>query len=166
MEFLANVFASMSPWTWLTIALVLIIADVNALNSDYLACFGFGCAVVGMLSLADADGTAQVIALPVASIVASLRYPRLVRSWSKQAGPAVNSTNLVGMEGTVSDVDGATPSTGRALLRRNGEWRICSHDGSALQLNTHVRVLGHQGLLLVVRPVVSQQLDEGPHEDV
>lgn len=165
MDFLADLFSSMSAWTWLTLALVLIIADVIALNSDYLACFGFGCAIVGLFSFAGSDGTTQVIALPVATVVASLRYPRAVRSWSKQAGPEVNSTNLVGMEGAVIDVDDANPSTGRALVRRNGEWRIRSHDGSALHARMQVRVLGHQGLVLVVRPVVSQHLDHRQHED-
>ncbi len=165
MDFIAEIFTGMSPWTWLTLALVLIIADVIALNSDYLACLGLGFAVVGLLSFAGTDGTTQAIALPVATVIASLRYPKVARTWSRDSGKRINSTDLIGLEGTLLDVDAHNPSTGRALLRRNGEWRVRSHDGSALTTNAQVRVLGHQGLVLVVQPVVSQRLDENNHED-
>ena len=151
MIFLAELVAMVPPWLWLTLGLGLLVLDIISINSDFLGCIGLGFLGMGLCGLVGLSGQTQLIALPSVTVICAVRYRHWLRKLSKHVPHRRDVAPILGAAGVVLDVNPASVHEGRAVIRRQGEWRVRSVDGSELTPRASVTVVGRGGLVLLVQ---------------
>lgn len=136
---------------WILVAVSLFILEVFT-PTFFFACIGIGCAAAGMAALLCADSSGLQWTLFAAAAVVSFAFLRPIVQkyiYRRQEAVKTNVDVLVGKIGRVTETINSAAGTGRALVGGD-DWRARTEDGTILPENTHVVVVGMDGITIVV----------------
>lgn len=144
-------FATISWWVlWLIVAGVLAIVEILTFMVAGL-CLAIGALGAMVAALCGASASVQVAVLAAVAVVAFVAVnPIKRRMKARRHGvpePASNMDALVGREVYVSDSD-----AGRARVDGDN-WQVRATDGMPLMPGQRVRIVGHDSIILLVKPV-------------
>lgn len=137
-------------WPIVAIGLVLIIVDVLLTNDSYLAWIGVSVFGVALLNAYGMPGMVQLIGFPIILFVTLVHVRAFFISTSEPRDLSVTPERLRGCMGTVIDIKEDDPALGRIAVVDHGEWRCRTQTGERLSTQGRVRVIGNEGLTLLV----------------
>lgn len=135
------------PWTWLTVGLMLALADIFA-GSYFLAFLGASIASNYVWDSLGAPGELQLV-LVAAAAVATALFARRIVGHRKPSVHDEHFGQLEGLRGRVLWIDPEEPSRGRGAIDGRGEWLIYT-DGSHLLVGEIFVVVSSTGQRLRV----------------
>lgn len=145
-----QVLESTPAWTIVTVGIILVIIDVLITSDSYLAWIGFAVIGVAGLNALDAPGSVQLGAFPVLTVISLAVVRRFFIKTSILQDQSANVENIIGASGTVLDVFKTASGSGNARINGHGEWRIRTSEGKEIKPLDKVRVVGRDGLTLIV----------------
>ncbi|GIU83869.1 MAG: membrane protein [Acidimicrobiales bacterium] len=145
-------------WLWLVAAAAFLAGEMFTPGSFYLLPFAGGAAVAALLAFVGASTALQWAGFVVVSIAAFFSLRPLARKLDAELpAEGVGAKRLIGELGkVVQPIPPGPDGVGRVRVESE-EWRATSSDGSAIDVDTPVRVLDVRGTRLVVHPIT--QLD-------
>jgi len=140
-------------WIFIAIGLALIAVDVYLTNDNHVMWVGVAVIATAIASMARLPGEYQVLVF-IATLIGCMVYVRrLVARIPRVEDQASSVLDLQDAIGTVLHVSDTSPPEARALIRDHGEWRvICEVKDHRFAQGERVRVVGREGLVLVVVP--------------
>lgn len=152
----------MSLWIiWLIAGSILLIIE---LLSGIVAtlCMAVGCIAASLLALAGFGVEIQLAGMSAGVILAFIFLAPLINKMRQKRNPHREEYNsnmnaLIGRDAIVTkqfDSDNSEP--GRARIDGDN-WQVRSHDGSPLAHGERVRVIGYDSIILIVKPLQSNQ---------
>jgi membrane protein implicated in regulation of membrane protease activity len=138
-------------WHWLLLGLLLMLAELATPGGFYIIFFGLGAVLAGVLALAGVSDTSVQMLIFIAASAASLvLFRSRVLGWFQHdpQAPAVDA--MVGE--TATAVEGLVPGAIGKVELRGSFWSARNASGGELVPGARCRVLGVEGLLLVVGP--------------
>jgi membrane protein implicated in regulation of membrane protease activity len=146
-----GLIASLGPWSWLVLALVLAGIEVVAPGTFFIW-FGAAALVVGLLALAVAmSWQVELVLFVVLSAVAVLVGRRFYGRASKE-GDGFANDRLGRQVGRFAVVDRAIEGGSGHIRLDDTVWRA---DGPDLPVGARVRITGHRDGRFLVEPVSS-----------
>lgn len=146
-----GLIASLGPWSWLVLALVLAGIEVVAPGTFFIW-FGAAALVVGLLALAVAmSWQVELVLFVVLSAVAVLIGRRFYGRASKE-GDGFANDRLGRQVGRFAVVDRAIEGGSGHIRLDDTVWRA---DGPDLPVGARVRITGHRDGRFLVEPVSS-----------
>jgi membrane protein implicated in regulation of membrane protease activity len=140
-------------WILLAAGLVLVGIDVYLTNDNHVMWVGFAVIATAIASAAHLPGEYQIIVFAGSLVACMLYVRRLVAKIPRVETQASSVIDLEGAVGTVLNPSSEAAPEARALIRDHGEWRIiCEPKDHVLTPGERVRVVGREGLVLVVSP--------------
>lgn len=141
-------------WLWLLAAGAFLAGEMFTPGSFYLLPFAGGAAVAAVLAFAGASTALQWVCFVVVSIAAFFALRPLARRLDRELpAEGVGAKRLIGELGkVVQPIPPGPDGVGRVRVEAE-EWRASSSDGSAIAVDTPVRVLDVRGTRLVVHPI-------------
>lgn len=151
MGLIEGLIASLGPWSWLVLALVLAGIEVVAPGTFFIW-FGAAALVVGLLALAVAmSWQVELVLFVVLSAVAVLIGRRFYGRASKE-GDGFANDRLGRQVGRFAVVDRAIEGGSGHIRLDDTVWRA---DGPDLPVGARVRITGHRDGRFLVEPVPS-----------
>ena len=151
MGLIEGLIASLGPWSWLVLALVLAGIEVVAPGTFFIW-FGAAALVVGLLALAVAmSWQVELVLFVVLSAVAVLIGRRFYGRASKE-GDGFANDRLGRQVGRFAVVDRAIEGGSGHIRLDDTVWRA---DGPDLPVGARVRITGHSDGRFLVEPVSS-----------
>lgn len=151
MGLIEGLIASLGPWSWLVLALVLAGIEVVAPGTFFIW-FGAAALVVGLLALAVAmSWQVELVLFVVLSAVAVLIGRRFYGRASKE-GDGFANDRLGRQVGRFAVVDRAIEGGSGHIRLDDTVWRA---DGPDLPVGARVRITGHRDGRFLVEPVSS-----------
>ncbi len=148
---LAAALADVSPWVFLTIGVAVVFADLFLTNTFFMAWIGMAIASLGVMSWCGLSGDVMVYSFPPLVLVwALIARPLMLKASQGRRTQRKNARSLVGSTGHVLSVHDEQPSQGRMRVPGQGEWSIRTEKGLPLEEGAEVRILGREGLTLIV----------------
>jgi membrane protein implicated in regulation of membrane protease activity len=140
-------------WIWMVAALAFLVGEMASPGSFFLLPFAIGAAIAAILAFADVDVAWQWLAFVglSAAFAAALR-PLARRLDTDTPSDGIGARRLVGEVGTIIESLDGQGDRGWVRIQRE-EWRAESVDGSAIPVDTSVRVVDVRGTRVVVWPV-------------
>lgn len=138
-------------WHWLVLGLLLMVGELATPGGFYILFFGIGAVATGLFALAGVtDTSVQVFLFIVCSVTGLLFFRRRLLQLVQRDPQAPPVDEVVGEIGTTAGV--LEPgSVGRVELRGTS-WSARNTSERALPAGTRCRVVGIDGLLLLVGP--------------
>lgn len=142
----------MTWWLWILLGLVLLGLELSTPGGFFIAFFGAGALVVGILTGAGIVGPVwlQWLLYSILSIVFLLLFRRPLLEWMKRREPKRPAVDAIEGETAILTEDLAAGGVGKAELRGT-TWTVRSHDNRALPSGQRCRVERVDGLMLWVR---------------
>lgn len=129
--------------------MLLIAFDAFASSTVYLGCMGASFLVIGLLDAAGLSGLMQVLALPVVFPLLAWQAPRYMKQFMSSHEVVSDLEEMLGKTGRVIDPSNQTGDT-RAHFAGDGDWQVRTRKAESLNPGDHVRVVGNEGLGLIV----------------
>lgn len=138
-------------WHWLLLGLLLMLAELATPGGFYIIFFGLGAVLTGVLALAGVgDSSVQLLLFIAASVASLLLFRSRVLRWLQREPQAPAVDAVVGEIATA--VEGLVPGAVGKVELRGSFWSARNASAAELIAGTRCRVLGVDGLLLVVGP--------------
>lgn len=135
---------------WLIASLVFLILEIFT-SGFVVFCFAFG-GVFGALGALCGLGIAWQIALFALSTAASFFFirPLVMHLFFRKEEQKTNVDALIGRKAVVVETIKGAITVGRVKV--DGDiWQAISEDGSTIEINTPVTIVGRDGIILTVR---------------
>lgn len=140
-------------WIWLAAAAVFAIGELTAPGTFFLLPFAIGAAVACVLAFLGVSVAIELVAFIVVSLVALVGFRSLARHLDRtEPTEGIGSKRLIGQPAKVIEAIDGAHDLGIVRIDRE-EWRAESGDGSALPVDTPVKVVEVRGTRVVVFPV-------------
>jgi membrane protein implicated in regulation of membrane protease activity len=139
-------------WVLLAVGLCLIGIDVYLTNDNHVMWVGVGVIAAAVAGAMRFGGEAQIVVFATTLVACILYARKLVARLPRREDQASSVVDLDHSVGTVLDVSESSPAEGRALIPDHGEWRVLSRRKEQLKPGERVRVVGREGLVLLVEP--------------
>jgi len=140
-------------WIWLAVAAVFAVGELSAPGTFFLLPFAIGAAVAAVLAFAGASLVVELAAFIGVSLVALAAFRNLAhRLDQEEPTDGIGSKRLIGQPAKVIEAIDGAHDLGIVRIDRE-EWRAESGDGSALPVDTPVKVVEVRGTRVVVFPV-------------
>jgi hypothetical protein len=142
----------MTWWLWILLGLVLLGLELSTPGGFFIAFFGAGALVVGILTGAGIVGQVwlQWLLYSILSIVFLLLFRRPLLEWMKRREPKRPAVDAIEGETAILTEDLAAGGVGKAELRGT-TWTVRSRENRALPSGQRCRVERVDGLMLWVR---------------
>ena len=137
---------------WVIISILCLILELSS-GDFFILCFAIGAAVSAILAGCGLTLTWQIIAFAVVSALSLLLVrPALIRKLHKPNRERLsNAEAMIGQEGRVSEtIEGS--GYGRVAIDGD-DWKALSADGSTIPVDTRVRVVKMDSIILTVEPI-------------
>ncbi len=151
--FVIQVVESVDPWQWLTIGMVVAIADV-AIGSTYLLFLGVALACSAVWSWLGLSGELQLALLAVTTVASTLGARRFV-GHSASSLHEQRVEDLAHARVKILWVDPDDGTRGRGAVEGHGEWLVMSDKGE-LSVSATYRVVEKRGQRCLVAPLSEQ----------
>ena len=140
-------------WIWLAVAAVFAIGELSTAGTFFLLPFAIGAAVAAVLAFAGVSVAIGLVVFIIVSLVSLAALRKLAHRLDRnEPTEGIGSKRLIGQPARVVEpIDGAN-DLGTVRVDRE-EWRAESGDGSAIPLNTQVKIVEVRGTRVVVFPV-------------
>jgi membrane protein implicated in regulation of membrane protease activity len=139
-------------WIWVVGALAFAVGEMVTPGSFIALPFAIGCALAGLLAVADVPVAIQLLAFLVGSVGTLLAFRPLSRRLDSQGvDDGIGARRLLGQEATVITEIPGNGNLGLVRVDRE-EWRAESTDGTPIPSGTPVRVADVRGTRVVVSP--------------
>ena len=142
----------MTWWLWIVLGLILLGLELSTPGGFFIAFFGAGALVVGLLTWSGLVGPVwlQCLLFSILSVVFLIFFRRPLLEWMKRREPPQPAVDaIVGETATLTE-DLAEGGVGKAELRGTS-WSVRSREGRALPRGQRCRVEQVEGLTLWVR---------------
>jgi hypothetical protein len=142
----------MTWWLWILLGLALMGLELSTPGGFFIAFFGAGALVVGILTGIGVIGPVwlQWLLYSTLSIVFLLLFRRPLLEWMKRREPKRPAVDAIEGETAILTEDLAAGGVGKAELRGT-TWTVRSREGRALPSGQRCRVERVDGLMLWVR---------------
>ncbi len=143
----------LAPWhIWIILAILLFILEM-VIPAFVLASLGAGCLVSSLAAVLHLGIESQIAAFCAGTLAAFFGVrPFFTRYCYKTSGVKTNVDALVGKSGTVIEDINEQTNSGRVLV--GGEdWKAIALDGSVIEKNSRVRIVGIEGVKVCVKRV-------------
>ena len=138
---------------WLMAFIILVVMEFLTMGLTTIW-FAIGALVAFFASLFGATLWIQIILFLVISLVVLVVYRPLAVKYINSRRIRTNVDDLVGKEGKVTEKIDNFNQTGRVIV--NGmDWSARTTIGGTIDVDTIVKVVGVQGVKLIVEPVIS-----------
>ena len=137
-------------WIILTIGLSLILIDLFITSDSFLMLIGLALMAVGCMNYFGVSGNIQIASFPILLIFNLVFIRKFFLGLSFNKKESVGAHNLIGKLGKVILVNKEDGSNGKVTIPGHGEWNFCSRDNESMHLNDRVKVVGRDGLTLIV----------------
>lgn len=140
-------------WIWLAVAAVFAIGELSAAGTFFLLPFAIGAAVAAVLAFAGVSVAIELVVFIIVSLISLAGFRKLAHRLDRnEPTEGIGSKRLIGQPARVIEaIDGAN-DLGTVRVDRE-EWRAESGDGSAIALDTQVKIVEVRGTRVVVFPV-------------
>jgi len=138
---------------WIIAAIALFIAEIFT-PGFVLACFGIACLISGLVSFFDLGFKIQIVTFSISTLIVffGIRPLVLKHFYSSQGKIKTNIDALVDKTGLVSEKIDPVATKGRVMV--GGEdWRGISVDGTVIEPDKRIVVIGVEGTKLLVKPI-------------
>jgi membrane protein implicated in regulation of membrane protease activity len=142
----------MTWWLWILLGLILLGLELATPGGFFIAFFGAGAIVVGLLTATGLVGPVwlQWLLFSILSIVFLIFFRRPLLEWMKRREPQQPAVDTIVGEAAILTEDLAAGGVGKAELRGTS-WSVRSREGRALPRGQRCRVEQVDGLTLWVR---------------
>ena len=139
---------------WLMAFIILVVMEFLTMGLTTIW-FAIGALTAFFASLFGASFWIQIILFLVVSLVVLVVYRPLAVKYVNSRRTKTNVDDLVGKEAKVTEKIDNLNQTGRVVL--NGmDWSARTTIGGTIDVDTIVKVVGVQGVKLIVEPVISE----------
>jgi membrane protein implicated in regulation of membrane protease activity len=135
---------------WFIFAAIFIIGEMFTAGF-FLACFGVGAIVAGVLSMVDLGPVWQWAAFVVVSGILFAASRRFAEKFSKKQPPGIGADRFIGKEGIVLEEIDNAENTGSVRIDKE-IWRADSESGKIIKKGRRIVVVRLDGTHVVVKP--------------
>lgn len=148
---LTDALEAISPWTLITIGLLLILLDVFVTSSEFLIWIGAAVICAGIAALWGLGAEAQIAVFILSTAFFLFFLRRIIHSGDRPTELQAEADTLMGATGSIIDVQDDDHSLGRGAIQGHGEWRVRCTSETPLTPKQRIIVTGQEGSRLLVQ---------------